>query len=114
MAGAVGRFGNGVGLTPASARCHFHTGRHRIAFQTSFDGGRLMHAATQLNVVMSRSSISGSYDGTSRNRYLRNTLMPLDEIGHRIGVTGVDDSRKAFRPCTSKPPSAYRLPGGAK
>jgi hypothetical protein len=74
----------------------------------------LIHAATQSNVVMSRSSISAPYYGASRNRDLRNTLMPVDECGHRIGVTGVDDFRKAFRRCTSKPPSAYRLPGGAK
>jgi AraC-like DNA-binding protein len=45
--------------------------------------------------------------------YLQNTLMPVEEIGHRIGFTDASILRKAFRRWTGKPPSAYRRPGRA-
>ncbi len=45
--------------------------------------------------------------------YLQNTLMPVEEIGHRIGFTDASNLRKAFRRWTGKPPSAYRRPGRA-
>lgn len=45
--------------------------------------------------------------------YLQNTLMPVEEIGHRIGFTDASNFCKAFRRWTGKPRSAYRRPGSA-
>ena len=45
--------------------------------------------------------------------YLQNTLMPVEEIGHRIGFTDASNFRKAFRRWTGKPASAYRRPVSA-
>ena len=45
--------------------------------------------------------------------YLQNTLMPVEDIGHRIGFTDASSLRKAFRRWTGKPRSAYRRPGSA-
>jgi AraC-like DNA-binding protein len=40
--------------------------------------------------------------------YLSNTLMPVEEVGHRIGFSDAANFRKAFRQWTGKSPSAYR------
>jgi AraC-like DNA-binding protein len=40
--------------------------------------------------------------------YLTNTTMPVEEIGHRLGMTDASNFRKAFRRWTGTSPSTYR------
>ena len=65
------------------------------------------------HVIMACSNSGTLHYGASRNRYLQETLMPIDEIGYRIGFTDAFNYREAFRRWTGKPPSAYRQPGSA-
>jgi AraC-like DNA-binding protein len=45
--------------------------------------------------------------------YLQNTLMPVEEICHRIGFTDASSLRKALRRWTGNPARAYRRPVSA-
>jgi len=70
---------------------HGHLGEEKVGFQQLLDEVRSSMAIA----------------------YLQNTLMPVEDIGHRIGFTDASNLRKAFRRWTGKPPSANRRPGRA-